>query len=297
MNFQNINKMSRYSLTFIVLFIFVIPSRIFSQANGEEIFTSVCSACHTLGKGRLVGPDLANIQDRLDEAWIKKFIKSSQAMVKSGDPDAAKIFNEYNKIIMPDQSLTDAQLNDLLNYIKENSPSEADVKKGTPPPFTIMNSIGLYLNEAGEEEFDLGWRYFSGKEPFESGVPSCLSCHNVDRDQFIGGGLLAKDLTGAFSRLKASGINSIISAPPFPAMKAAFGNKTLTNDEKYYILAFLQQADKNSKNMQPNNIKTSFILSGIAGVFILFLIFGLIWQKRKKDSVKKDIFNRQLKSE
>ncbi|HCC84588.1 MAG TPA: hypothetical protein DEP87_02810, partial [Candidatus Pacebacteria bacterium] len=66
------------------LFLFVPTG--FTQELGKEIFTQKCSACHSIGKGRLVGPDLAGVNDRRSEGWLLKFIKSPQAVINSGDP-------------------------------------------------------------------------------------------------------------------------------------------------------------------------------------------------------------------
>ena len=38
------------------------------QDTGEKIFNETCVACHTIGKGKLIGPDLANIEDYLGVA-------------------------------------------------------------------------------------------------------------------------------------------------------------------------------------------------------------------------------------
>ena len=53
------------------------------------------------------------------------------------------------------------------------------------------------------------------------------------------GGLLAKDLTTAFSRLSAAGVDGILRNPPFPAMVNAFSSTPLTDHEVKDILAFL----------------------------------------------------------
>jgi len=295
-NYQNFNKLLQHPIAFFILFIALIPTSVLPQTNGEKIFMSVCRACHTIGQGRLVGPDLANIQNRLKEDWIVKFVKSSQTVVKSGDPIAVKIFNEYNKIIMPDQSFTDAQIIEVINYIKEKSPKESDTKKSNAPAFKIKNSLGFNFDEAGRDEFKIGGQYFTGEKRFENKGPACISCHNVVNNNLISGGLLAKDLTSAFSRLNAGGIDAIISNPPFPIMKTAFENKQLTQDEKYYLLAFLKHVDFTSKYQKPENHNERFIYAGLVGVFSLFFVFGVIWFNRKKGSVKQDIFKRQLKS-
>jgi len=292
--FTGISFKRSLTTIFLLILLFTIP--LSSQTIGEKIFLTTCRACHTIGQGRLVGPDLANVHKRLKEGWIIKFIKSSQTMVKSGDPDAVKIFNEFNKIIMPDQSLTDPQIISVINYIKEKSPKEATTKEVKAPKFTLKNSLGFNLDEAGRDEYKLGQQYFTGEKRFANDGPSCLSCHNVVNDNVASGGLLAKDLTNAYSRLNAAGIDAIISSPPFPVMKTAFENKQLTKNERYYLLAFLKQVDHDSIYQHPVNYSKRFIYSGIVGVILLFGVFGLVWFRRKKGTVKKDIFNRQLKS-
>jgi mono/diheme cytochrome c family protein len=79
---------------------------------------ATCAACHTVGKGKLIGPDLKGVNDRHDEAWLISFVKSSQTMIKNGDPAAVKLFEENNKIPMPDNNLTDDQIKGILTYIK-----------------------------------------------------------------------------------------------------------------------------------------------------------------------------------
>ena len=102
------------------------------QAQDAPPEWSVCGACHTIGKGRLVGPDLKGVNDRHNEEWLINFIRASQKMVKAGDKDAVKIFDEY-KIPMPDNAnLTDEQIKGLLSYIKNYKEPEAKPAETQP---------------------------------------------------------------------------------------------------------------------------------------------------------------------
>ena len=94
--------------------------------TGKEIFTQTCGACHTVGRGRLVGTDLANIHQRRTEDWIVKFVKSSQSVIKSGDKYADSLFQSFNRLVMPDQpTLGDVQVKNILSYIKDKSSESA----------------------------------------------------------------------------------------------------------------------------------------------------------------------------
>lgn len=100
-------------------------SNSFAQ-DGSQIFRTNCGACHTVGKGKLVGPDLKGVQDRHSEEWITSWVKGSQAMVKSGDKDAVKLFADNNQIVMPDQPVSNDDIKAILAYIKtEGAPVTA----------------------------------------------------------------------------------------------------------------------------------------------------------------------------
>ncbi len=107
----------------LVVFSLFIISLLFSYsthaqtAEAEKNFVQ-CKACHTIGGGKLVGPDLKGVTERRDEVWLIKFIQNSQALVQAGDPVAVKVFEENFKIPMPPQNLTDDQVKDILLYIK-----------------------------------------------------------------------------------------------------------------------------------------------------------------------------------
>ena len=66
--------------------------------HGQQAFQAMCAACHTIGGGRLVGPDLQGISDRRDERWIIRFVQHSQALVQEGDSTAVALFEEFNGI-------------------------------------------------------------------------------------------------------------------------------------------------------------------------------------------------------
>lgn len=100
---------------FILLLSFPIISN--SQTAADEANFAVCKACHTIGSGKLVGPDLRGVNERREEAWLIKFIRNSTEMVEAGDAIAIKVFEENNKIPMPPNNLTDEEIKGVLLYI------------------------------------------------------------------------------------------------------------------------------------------------------------------------------------
>lgn len=90
--------------------------------KGRSLWTSkACMGCHTIGKGRSAGPDVAHILDRRELDWVRKWLKDPDAML-AADPDAQQMLKEYNNLKMPNPKLTDEQIDQLVHYMMEASP-------------------------------------------------------------------------------------------------------------------------------------------------------------------------------
>ena len=88
-----------------------------AAVQGKVDFESKCLACHTLGQGDKLGPDLAGVTKRRSEDWLARFLKSPDQMLKT-DPDAQALLKRFNNVPMPNQNLTDAQVKQHLDYFK-----------------------------------------------------------------------------------------------------------------------------------------------------------------------------------
>ena len=82
---------------------------------GKLAFESKCLACHSVGQGRKLGPDLAGVTKRRGDSWLAKWLKSPETMLQS-DADAKAMFKEFNNIPMPNQSLSDAEIKQYIKY-------------------------------------------------------------------------------------------------------------------------------------------------------------------------------------
>jgi len=121
------------SVIFSCMTLFVGSSDAYAQdaAKGESLFKSNCASCHALNK-KLVGPALSGVSERREEEWLLKWVKNSSALIKSGDPDAIAIFEEYKKSAMTAFThFSDEDVKDILAYI-ENPPQVVPVVNGDP---------------------------------------------------------------------------------------------------------------------------------------------------------------------
>ena len=147
--FANRNPWKLQGFFVIVLFLnslfFSLPS--FSQTAEAETNFAICKACHTIGSGKLVGPDLKGVTERHDEAWLIKFIHNSQALIDAGDPAAIKVWEENSKIPMPpNPQLNENQIKDIILYIKNNG----KIAEGAKP--AVTEEVGHEEKMAAPEE-------------------------------------------------------------------------------------------------------------------------------------------------
>lgn len=92
--------------------------------KGQKVFQEKgCVTCHSIGKGKITGPDLLGVTQRRDPAWIKKWIMSPDTMIMS-DPIAKELFKVY-MVPMPNQGVTDEQADILIEYFKYEDANNA----------------------------------------------------------------------------------------------------------------------------------------------------------------------------
>jgi len=261
-----------------------------AAAQGEALFKqSGCVACHRIGGGRLVGPDLKGVTERRSEAWIIPFVQHSQDVIHSGDSVATALFEQFGRMVMPDHDLSADQVRSILAYVREaGAAAGAASSAAAPPPAPVA--------KATPEQIRLGQDLFQGRVRFANGGPACNSCHEVTNDAVIGGGVLAKELTTVFSRLGGPGVRAILGSPPFPVMQRAFQDRPLTDEEVTALVGFLREADAEHAFHQPRDYGIRLFSAGVIGAVILLAFYSLLWRGRRKGPVNQAIFERQVTS-
>ena len=103
------------------------PSRIGDVDGAERLYVSRCMDCHSIGRGDGIGPDLKDVTSRRPRAWLKRWIKEPDAMLKEHDPIAMGMYEKYMQVAMPNTKLEDADVELLIDFIDRESKSLAEL--------------------------------------------------------------------------------------------------------------------------------------------------------------------------
>jgi cytochrome c2 len=234
-------------------------------------FKTHCMSCHTIGGGRLVGPDLQNVADRKDRAWLARFIVDPVGVMNSGDAYAIKLRDEARGVLMPVvPGMTLDRAMNLLDLIEAESALEKSQFAGiqlSDRPFTALDVAS-------------GRELFLGVQRLTNGGAPCVSCHSVNGLGVLAGGKLGPDLNAVFERLNGrKGLSTWLSAPATPIMQATFKNHPLDAEEILPLVAFF--ADKAVAPPESGQAATLiFSLLGLAGAALLLVLFDVVWRNR-----------------
>lgn len=117
----------------------------FADQDGKALFEQKCIACHTIGEGKKVGPDLKGITEKRDISWVKGFILSPSVYFERKDETALALLKEYG-VPMPDLGLKQDEVEAIVAYFRGD---EAEVEKETKTPdeylLTLIISGGVLI--------------------------------------------------------------------------------------------------------------------------------------------------------
>src|SRR4029077_972821 len=92
--------------------------------KGRYIFATHCAACHTIGHGDKIGPDLLGITNMRERSWLARFISTPDKVLAEKDPLATALFEKYKQVIMPNLRLAPADLEKLLNFLQTQTTAQ-----------------------------------------------------------------------------------------------------------------------------------------------------------------------------
>lgn len=246
--------------------------------DGGTIFQSKCSACHTIGKGKSVGPDLKGITTTEDPTWLKNWVSSPSAMVKSGDAKAARLVKQY-PLQMPDLGLAPGDVDAVLAYIAQQSGS---AKANANGPLAPVAKLPPGDSANGRE-------YFVGGLRFKNGGPPCMSCHSISGIGALGGGTLGPDLTNAYQKYGGdAGLASFLTNVPTPTMSAVWSREPLQPQEIADLTAFVKEGAVSERPLSA--IVKLAIIAAI--VLVLLVIIASIYWRNRLLGVRKPLVQR-----
>ena len=242
-----------------------------SAQQAADFFQQNCTSCHTIGGGRLTGPDLKDVTKQKDRAWLERFLPSPKAKIDSGDPYALQLQQDARGVVMPNISgMTPQMAKSLLDMIEAESKLAKSRFAGvsiSDRPFTATDVA-------------IGTEMFMGTRKLSRGGPPCISCHTLGTISGLGGGRLGPDLTRVYERLGGrKAVGTWLSAPATATMQAVFRQHPLQSEE---ILPLLSVFENASRRSEPADTETqmNFFMAGLAGASLGLLVMGWVWRKR-----------------
>lgn len=263
---------SRASLskTLILAFAVAVLCSGVQAQDAPAFFRANCYSCHTVGGGRVTGPDLKGVLERKEREWLLSFIQNPKAVIDSGDAYALQIMKESRNVIMPTVPGLNQQMAEaLLTLVEKESKLEES------------NFMGLQVSDSPISEADVarGKAYFTGATRLVNRGPACLSCHSAGSTGLLGGGRIGPDLTKVHERLGGRrALASWMLAPATPTMGRVFRDQPLHQDEIPALAAFLEFQAKNETE-EPAAVNATFLLFlGLWGASMLLGVIG--WASR-----------------
>jgi protein SCO1/2 len=97
--------------------------------KGQYLFATRCAACHTIGNGDKVGPDLLGVTSVREHAWLKRMITEPDKLIEENDPIATALFKQYREIRMPRLGLAEVDVNTLIEFMKIQTANSSNKEK------------------------------------------------------------------------------------------------------------------------------------------------------------------------
>jgi mono/diheme cytochrome c family protein len=89
-----------------------------SAARGRKLFTAKgCQACHSIGQGKMAGPDLKGVTERAPVDWIRTFLKNPREQFNNQDGRTVALVQAAHGAVMPNFKLREDEIDELINYL------------------------------------------------------------------------------------------------------------------------------------------------------------------------------------
>ena len=91
--------------------------------RGKYLFGKDCVACHTIGHGDKIGPDLLGVNHARSRQWLTQIIEHPDKLLEDNDPVATALLKKYN-VRMPNIYVSDLDASYIIGYIEEQTSAQ-----------------------------------------------------------------------------------------------------------------------------------------------------------------------------
>lgn len=268
---QSVMRTNVRSIPLAILVVTLASSVAFAQPPAPaDYFRQSCASCHTIGGGRLVGPDLKNVTQRKDRAWLAQFVQGPKAVIDSGDPYAQQLQKDAQGVVMPTLGLDSSRVQALLDLVDSESKLPRSQFAGTQISDRAFTP----------RDIEAGRAIFTGTQRLRNNGPACISCHTMRGLGGLSGGRLGPDLTLVYERLQGrKGLGAWLSNPASPTMAPVFKNPPLHGDDIVPLLAYFEDSAKKGGS-DDTTARLNFLLIGMGGTVVGLVVLDGIWKKR-----------------
>lgn len=212
-----------------------------------QSYAQKCAGCHTVGGGKLTGPDLLPTR-----VWPKPELA---AKIKLMEPRVGPLSEDDINLYV--DLLQDARAQERIHIAQELA-SKA-----------VAATLAPASQSAGEQLFD-------GTTQLANGGIACVTCHRAGAQ----GGSLGPDLTELHTRMGKVAMISAIQQTQFLVMSGTYKNHPVTAQEAVHLAEYLS----NPELMPTVSLEDKAPIVGASMGAISLLIVVALYRKRSRNS-------------
>jgi len=211
-----------------------------------QSYSQKCAGCHTVGGGKLTGPDLLPTR-----AWPKPELA---AKVKLMEPRVGPLSqDDINQFV---ELLQDARAQERIHVAQE----------------LASKAVAATLAPASQS---VGKKLFEGTSRLANGGIACVTCHRAGAQ----GGSFGPDLTALHTRMGKVAMISAIQQTQFLVMSGTYKNQPITAQEAVHLAEYLS----NPELMPTASMEDHAPILGASIGAISLLVVVRLYRKRTRN--------------
>jgi len=200
-----------------------------SAAEGRALFDRTCFACHSIGQGPGIGPDLLDVHERRDRDWLVRWIDDPLGMMQT-DSIGRQLLAEWNNVPMAPLGLSEVEINQVLDYIIGVSEGSLEVASG---------DMGV-PTELSQAEFATAQTIYFDR---------CAGCHGTLRL-----GATGPDIQPTRTSVIGSAALKATLTHGLPGGMPAWGDAGVLSEDEINLMARYVQMDPPSPPQRPMSV-------------------------------------------